>query len=471
MIIDNELTSGALLPGLERFWNHSARKLKSLKEEYDHSKGAPVYTVNGRYTSRSWTDWTRGFVFGSSLLQFDATGDESFLKGARSDIDAHMRDYLTHTGVHDHGFNVISTFGNLRRLIAEGKIEAGEGEIRYIETALRCSGASQAARWTPLPETGGYIASFNGSHSLFADTIRTLRSLAAAHSLGHTLLGENDAHISLFHRLVFHAETTARYAVYYGEGRDVYDKRGRVAHESLFNIRDGNYRCPNTQQGYSGFTTWTRGLAWVVAGFPELLEYLETVPSADYPEGKSPEYVKAFMLKAARAVADFYIANTPTDGIPYWDTGAPGLNWMGDYLNRPADPFNEHEPVDSSAAAIAVQGLMRLGRYLGDDSRTAEEGLRYFQAGLTTLNTMLDEPYLSTDNSHQGLLLHSVYHRPNGWDHVPEGAFIPYGEACMWGDYHIREAALYLQRIARGEREYRFFTGMLGRVMNDGIEN
>ena len=104
MIIDNELTSGALLPGLERFWNHSARKLKSLKEEYDHSKGAPVYTVNGRYTSRSWTDWTRGFVFGSSLLQFDATGDESFLEGARSDIDAHMRDYLTHTGVHDHGF-------------------------------------------------------------------------------------------------------------------------------------------------------------------------------------------------------------------------------------------------------------------------------------------------------------------------------------------------------------------------------
>ncbi len=73
---------------------------------------------------------------------------------------------------------------------------------------------------------------------------------------------------------------------------------------------------------------------------------------------------------------------------------------------------------------------------------------------------MLDEPYLSTDNGHQGLLLHSVYHRPDGWDHVSEGASIPFGEACMWGDYHIREAALYLQRIALGEREYRFFTGM-----------
>jgi hypothetical protein len=27
----------------------------------------------------------------------------------------------------------------------------------------------------------------------------------------------------------------------------------------------------------------------------------------------------------------------------------------------------------------------------------------------------------------------------------------------MWGDYHLREAALYLQRIARDEPYYAFF--------------
>ena len=29
---------------------------------------------------------------------------------------------------------------------------------------------------------------------------------------------------------------------------------------------------------------------------------------------------------------------------------------MGDYLNKPADPFNDFEPVDSSAAAIGCTG-------------------------------------------------------------------------------------------------------------------
>ena len=73
------------------------------------------------------------------------------------------------------------------------------------------------------------------------------------------------------------------------------------------------------------------------------------------------------------------------------------------------------------------------------------------------LNTLLDEPYLSTDENHQGLLLHSVYHQPNGWDYIPEGSTIPNGESCMWGDYHIREVCLYLQQIINNKNYYTYF--------------
>jgi hypothetical protein len=269
-------------------------------------------------------------------------------------------------------------------------------------------------------------------------------------------MGENDERVSLLERLIQHARTTARYNVYYGMGRDVYDVRGRVAHESLFNRNDGRYRCPSTQQGYSPFSTWTRGLAWVMLGYPEELEFLQTVDDDTLEPCGGRAAVEEPLLQAARAACDFYLSATPSDGVPYWDTGAPGLHRLGDYLDRPADPFNAYEPVDSSAAAIAAQGLLRLGHYL-QERGDADEARRYWQAGLTVVRTLLHAPYLSADPEHQGLLLHTVYHRPRGWDYVPPGSPIPYGESCMWGDYHLREVALYLQRIIRGEPYYSFF--------------
>jgi hypothetical protein len=322
--------------------------------------------------------------------------------------------------------------------MTEGRIPYSEGESNFYALAVKLSGAIQAARWTNIPG-GGYIYSFNGPHSLFVDTIRSLRALAASHHLGHVLMAENDKRVSLLGRLLQHVQATAKYAVYYGEGRDHYDVRGRTAHESIFNTNDGNYRCPNSQQGYSPFTTWTRGLAWAMCGFAEQLEFLQTVSDAELETFGGRIEIEAIMRKAAEATCDFYIENSPTDGIPYWDTGAPNLYKLGDWASKPADPFNQHEPVDSSAAAIAVQGLLRLGRYLKD--------ARYTQAGLTVCDTLFSEPYLSTDPNHQGLILHSVYHRPNGWDFTPDSDGVPRGEACMWGDYHAREAALYLLRL------------------------
>jgi unsaturated chondroitin disaccharide hydrolase len=196
-----------------------------------------------------------------------------------------------------------------------------------------------------------------------------------------------------------------------------------------------------------------------MCGFAEELECFETLSDAELDLFGGRKETEGFMLKAAKATCDFYIEHTPSDGIPYWDTGAPDLHKLGDYLNRPAEPYNDFEPVDSSAAAIGAQGLLRLGKYMiskGDK----ESGERYWQAGLTVLNTLFDEPYLSTDANHQGLILHSIYHRPNGWDHVPQGSKIPNGESSMWGDYHAREAALYLQRVINNESYLSFFGGL-----------
>ncbi|HID78071.1 MAG TPA: glycosyl hydrolase [Planctomycetaceae bacterium] len=454
--IDYQLRPEDLSGRIERMWQLSGAKILSIEATADQRQGTPVFTVAGRYRAQGWTEWTQGFQFGSAILRFDATGEEQFLQIGRESTFRHMAVHVTHIGVHDHGFNNVSTYGNLRRLMLEGRIPHDPNELAYYELALKTSGAVQASRWSRTSDGDGYIYSFNGPHSLFSDTIRSLRALALAHYLGHQLMGENDQPISLLGRLIQHARTTARYNVYYGEGRDLYDVRGRVAHESIFNPNDGRYRCPSTQQGFSPFSTWTRGLAWIVAGYPEQLEFLEILADEELGPFGGRESVRQMMLRAATAAADYYLEEMPTDGVPYWDTAAPGLAALGDHRDRPADPLNDFEPVDSSAAAIAAQGLLRLGRYL-DARGDRAAGQRYRQAGLTVLSTLLDEPYLSTDPDHQGLLLHTVYHRPRAWDHVPEGSKIPRGQSCMWGDYHLREVALYVQRIARGEPYYTFF--------------
>ncbi len=361
-----------------------------------------------------------------------------------------MAPHVSHVGVHDHGFNNVSTYGNLRRMMLEGRIPHNQRELELYELALKVSGAVQAARYAMTHTGKGYIYSFNGPHSLFADTIRSLRALMISHKLGHVLMGEADARISLLGRALEHAETTARYNVYFGEGRDIYDVPGRVAHESIFNTNNGQYRCPSSQQGYSPFTTWTRGAAWIILGYAEQLEFVHTLGDEELRPYGGRAAIEGLFLRVARVTSDYYIEGySCLDGVPFWDTGAPGLAALGDYRQARSDPYNPYEPVDSSAAAIAAQGFIRLGRHLIETGDLAA-GQRYLAAGLTVADTLFDEPYLSTDPAHQGLLLHAVYHRPNGWDHIPAGQKVPCGESCMWGDYHALELGALIARMARG---------------------
>ena len=61
-----------------------------------------------------------------------------------------MASHVTHIGVHDHGFNNVSTYGNLLRLMAAGTIPFNAWEKNFYELALKATGAVQAARWTQL---------------------------------------------------------------------------------------------------------------------------------------------------------------------------------------------------------------------------------------------------------------------------------------------------------------------------------
>ncbi|MEX0654907.1 MAG: glycosyl hydrolase [Phycisphaeraceae bacterium] len=475
MQIDTQLEPADLRPAIDRVFALASDKVRLLEREWDTSKGTPVFTVNGKYTTRGWTEWTQGFQYGCAIFAYDATDDTQLLELGKQHTLRDMAPHVTHVGVHDHGFNNLSTYGNLRRLMHEGRLPHNEWENHFYELAIKASGAVQAARWTELPiqswsgrerdnvlhDLGlamGYIRSFNGPHSLFIDTMRSLRSLGLAHQLGHVLMGEGDSRISLLERAILHALTTANYIIFFGDSGHTYDVRGRTAHEGVFNLTDGRFRCRSTQQGYSPFSTWTRGLAWAMLGYAEQLEFLKTCKPNEFSRmGLVKKHVLQRFEQAARDTCDHYIDDvSTTDGITYWDDGAPNLHKLGDWRNAPADPYNDHEPVDASASAIAAQGLIRFGNYLNSGGGKTK-GKRYLQAGLSVARTLFDEPYLSTKKTHQGLLLHSIYHWPNGWDHVPRSRKVACDESSMWGDYHLLELANTIKRMGDGGPYPTFF--------------
>ena len=393
--IDRQRTASDLVPHVDRLFDLSAGKIDALNRRWDQSSGAPVFTVNGNNQARGWTDWTQGFQFGSSLLQFDATGDTAFLEPGRAGRSPRMTPHLTHIGVHDHGFNTVSTYGALWRLAREGRFEASMGTA-----LLRARIESERSRAGPAMDApaGWRVHPLVQRRALVVRRYDSLAACPGARSLPSdiVLFDEQDRRVSLLGRLVQHARATAAFSVYHGRGRDAFDVRGRVTHEAIFNVANGSFRSPSTQQGYSPFSTWTRGLAWAILGFAEQLEFLATVDDEALIRWSGRAAIEAWMLEAARATSDYYIAHAAAaDGVPYWDTGAPGLAALGDWGGRAADPFNDVEPVDSSAAAIAAQGLLRLARSW---PRAAEDGSAYLQAGLRTLDTLFNPagPYLAT---------------------------------------------------------------------------
>ena len=122
MIEIQNLTPKDLVPSINKLFDLAGKKISTLNRAWNPSKGTPVFTVKGQYTSRGWTEWTQGFQFGSALIQFDATDEKSFLEIGRKATVKSMATHVSHVGVHDHGFNNISTYDNLWRLMNEGRI-------------------------------------------------------------------------------------------------------------------------------------------------------------------------------------------------------------------------------------------------------------------------------------------------------------------------------------------------------------
>lgn len=326
----------------------------------------PTYTSGGRWVfdEDPWApNWNGGFLAGMLWVFARRTGDPWWRQQAET-YSRRLESRKSDTGTHDLGFVFEPSWGRWYDW-------TGDAHAREV---LIEAGRTMAGRLQPA---GGYLSTWVDPGSTFIDVMMNVGIIfrAAAYS-GDDRLAE----VALRH-----CRTTRRHLVR-GDGSTV--------HEGWFDTVSGEYLRSATHQGYRSDSSWARGQAWAIYGF--------TVAHQHTGE--------ADLLDVARRAADYYIAQTPENGIPPndWLDPAPGVPW------------------EASAAAIAAAGMLQLAATGGE---AAESYRRY---ALSILRTLCSTEFIAADTpGWQGVLRHAMYHHRNR---------LGVDESVMWGDHYLVEA-------------------------------
>jgi unsaturated chondroitin disaccharide hydrolase len=347
------------------------RQVKRLIET--HPDFYPIYTEEGRWKHEgpAWTHWCDGFLPGMMWIfrkhcGANGTAEEKYWLEQAIRYTKPLEPRKHDRDVHDLGFIFLSTYFRWYRLTKDPA----------LNEVIVQAGKTLALRFK---EKGHYLRSFVAENSLFIDIMMNVGIIFyAARETGDRKLRD----IALRHCL------TTRRVLVRGDGS--------TAHEGLFDLETGEFLRQGTHQGFRGDSCWSRGLAWSLYGF-----------STSYEYSRDPRF-----LETAENCADYYITHSNPDGVPPWDYNAPA---------------ESRKLIDTSAAAIAASGLLRLSRLLHDPVK----GHFYWCTATHILRTLCENHLGEGDPDYEGILKGGVYHV-----HKDLGV----DESVMWGEYFFMEA-------------------------------
>ncbi len=332
----------------------------------------PMYTEGGKWKHEgpTWTRWCDGFLPGMMWIFYRHLGPDKpdsrfwFENAVRYTKPLEQR--KMDQEVHDLGFIFLSTYYRWFQLTRDNS----------LRDVVIQAGRTLAQRFN---DKGQYLRSFVAEDSIFIDIMMNVTlTFYAARELNDKRLRDI---------AVRHCLTTCRCLVR-GDGS--------TAHEGIFDLETGEFLKQTTQQGHRGDSCWSRGLAWAMYGFSTAYEY-----------SRDPRF-----LQTASACTDYYITHTPADGVPPWDYNAPAGNRM---------------LIDTSAAAVAAAGMLRLCRLVSDPMK----GHFYWSTAIRILRTLCADHLAKDDTEWEGILKGGVYH-------VHKGLGVE--ESVMWGEYYFVES-------------------------------
>ena len=352
------------------------RIARTLQELPTTANGYPESTMStGKWLLRPVTAWTSGY-FGGAMWQLD-----KLFPGAGWDATATPWSTPMATQAQSTGDHFARIWPTIKPLYDK------TGSATHRQTIIAGANAKNAQFNSTInafktPEITSNSGNPSANFGILMDQTLDLEVLFwASDATGNPSYREN---------AVKHLQTVIAHMI---------RPDGSVFQRFFFNEATGTPIGGENWQGYSNTSTWSRGQAWAVYGISRIAELT----------GRSD------FVAAARKVSDYFITHLPGDYVPYWDFQAPGIP-------------NTYR--DSSAAAIAARGLIRLGKVTGDATYTTAAG--------NILASLSSPKYLTDGTSSRGVLQHAALH-------VPSNRAVD--ASIVFADYYFLEAAsAYMNR-------------------------
>ena len=355
----------------------ATEKLLRMAEEAD-GKFPGTYSIDYQYVYGVNNNWTCGMYTGSYLMAYQLTGDERFKDIVEEHVLSFVEREANRVGMDDHdvGFAFVPSCVGAYKVL--GSEVARDAALRAVEYYYN----------TSYSQEGKFIIRVHTSWDQ-GGGCRTMIDSMMNSSLFYWA-GEYLDNGDYSTAAIDHTLTTVDLIV-----RD----DGSTYHHYQFDPETAKPMYGVTWQGYADESCWARGQSWGVYGF-----------SIAYSYSKNQTF-----LDAQRDVTYYMLNHLPEDLIPYWD-----------YTFTSGD-----EPRDTSAAVIAVCGMLDMAEMLPEGS---EQRIIYESAAAQILEAVIDNYTGDIGVEYDGLI-HSVTHAK------PQGHAIE--ECAPYADY------FYLEALAR----------------------
>ncbi len=321
--------------------------------------------------------WTQSFWTGMLWLAYEFTGDAIYKETAEKLLPSFANRVDTMTGMGDHDIGFIFTLS----MVAGYKVTGDE----YMKEKALAAAEVLAGRFR---EKGQFIqlagdadCEESSLYRLIIDCLMNINLLFWA--------GKESGNSEFTRKAFAHFNTTMETVV-----RD----DGSTFQNFYFDQKTGARLGGGTKQGFSDSSAWSRGQAWGVTGTPFTYSYMHN---------------KEIMDKYY-SIVDYYISHLPEDYIAYWDLSFT----KGD------------EPRDSSAACIAVCGLLEACKVMPLDDKHRK---LYWETAEKIMNSLIENYTTKDDPESNGLIKHATYYYAGN---------IGIDECNIWGDYFYMEALM-----------------------------